>query len=37
MIYKNSFSKDYKEKIVLELIPEQSCLALVSQREKANS
>jgi transposase-like protein len=36
MIKRNNFSKDYKEKIVLELVSGQSSVAQVAQREKVN-
>jgi len=36
MIKKNNFSKDYKEKLVLELVSGQSSVAQVAQREKVN-
>lgn len=34
MIKRNNFSKDYKEKIVLELVSGQSSVAQVAQREE---
>jgi transposase-like protein len=36
MIKRNNFSKDFKEKIVLELVSGQSSVAQVAQREKVN-
>lgn len=36
MIKRNNFSKEYKEKLVLELVSGQSSVAQVAQREKVN-
>lgn len=36
MIKRNQFSKEYKEKIVLELVSGQSSVAQVAQREHVN-
>jgi len=36
MVKRNHFSKDYKEKLVLELVSGQSSVAQVAQREKIN-
>jgi len=36
MIKRNNFNKDYKEKLVMEIVSNQSSVAQVAQREKVN-
>jgi hypothetical protein len=36
MIKRNNFNKDYKEKLVMEIVSKQSSVAQVAQREKVS-